>query len=71
LPNAVQVMCTAGGKGIFYRNAVGSDNYMHFESVKVTLFGCAIAPVCFLFQYPVAWNADIVTNSYRKRTRLP
>jgi hypothetical protein len=39
---------------------------MNFESIKVTPFGSAIAPVCFLFQYPIARDADIVANSYRK-----
>jgi hypothetical protein len=39
---------------------------MHFESIKVTASGSAVAPILFVFEQPVAWNADIVADRYRK-----
>jgi hypothetical protein len=62
----IRVMRAAGGKSIFNRNTIGSNDNMYFEAVKVTPFGNTITPTDLVFKYSVTRNANIMANGYRK-----
>jgi hypothetical protein len=59
-------MRAAGGKSIFNRNPIGSDDDMYLEAIKVTPLGGAIAPVSSVFEYPITRNAHVMTDGYRE-----